>query len=138
MAAGDDLLLFANRQVYEADVASTVIDQIVGLVQAGTISEAQIDRSVARLAEAGVARLGHLLQSARISLNASAAFNPPKPKEVERIALKRPSTGPGTTHGTCSDTAGSVVARFTVPGAQPRLMARAQIVASIAPDAPSG
>ena len=51
VAAGNDLLLFANRQVYEADVASTVIDQIVGLVQAGTISEAQIDRSVARLEE---------------------------------------------------------------------------------------
>jgi beta-N-acetylhexosaminidase len=49
LAAGNDLLLFANTQLYEADVAQATIDEIVGLVEAGTISQDQIDASVARL-----------------------------------------------------------------------------------------
>jgi beta-N-acetylhexosaminidase len=49
LVAGSDLLLFANMQVYEPDIAASTIDSIVGLVEKGTISEAQIDRSVARL-----------------------------------------------------------------------------------------
>jgi beta-N-acetylhexosaminidase len=49
LVAGGDLLLFANMQVYEPDIAASTIDSIVGLVEKGTISEAQIDRSVARL-----------------------------------------------------------------------------------------
>ena len=49
MAAGCDVLLFANQQVYVPDVASRVIDTIVGLVAAGTIDEAAIDTSLARI-----------------------------------------------------------------------------------------
>jgi beta-N-acetylhexosaminidase len=49
LLAGNDLLLFANMQLYEADVAAATIDAIVGLVEAGTISRDQIDASVARL-----------------------------------------------------------------------------------------
>jgi len=49
LAAGNDLLLFANMQLYEPDVAETTIDEIVGLVEAGTISADQIDASVARI-----------------------------------------------------------------------------------------
>ena len=49
LSAGVDLLLFANTQVYESDVASTTIDQVVGLVHDGVIAEEQIDASVARL-----------------------------------------------------------------------------------------
>jgi beta-N-acetylhexosaminidase len=50
LAAGNDLLLFANTQLYEADVVSATIDAIVRLVEDGTVSEAQIDASAARLA----------------------------------------------------------------------------------------
>jgi beta-N-acetylhexosaminidase len=49
LAAGGDLLLFANTQLYEADVASATIDAIVRLVEAGSVSESAIDASVARL-----------------------------------------------------------------------------------------
>jgi beta-N-acetylhexosaminidase len=49
LAAGNDLLLFANMQLYEPDVAETTIDEIVGLVEAGAISADQIDASVARM-----------------------------------------------------------------------------------------
>jgi beta-N-acetylhexosaminidase len=56
LMAGDDLLLFANTQVYDGDIAPTTVDQIVALVRAGTIAEEQIDASVARL-ERMVARL---------------------------------------------------------------------------------
>jgi beta-N-acetylhexosaminidase len=51
LAAGNDLLLFANMQVYEPDVAATVVAGIVGLVEDGTISADQIDRSLGRLQE---------------------------------------------------------------------------------------
>lgn len=49
LTAGNDLLLFANAQLYEPEVASSTIDTIVRLVENGTVSEAQIDASVARL-----------------------------------------------------------------------------------------
>jgi beta-N-acetylhexosaminidase len=49
LLAGNDLLLFANTQLYEAGIASSTIDAIVRLVEAGTVSESQIDASVARL-----------------------------------------------------------------------------------------
>jgi beta-N-acetylhexosaminidase len=50
VGAGNDLLLFANTQLYEANIASTTIDAIVRLVEDGTVSESQIDASVARIA----------------------------------------------------------------------------------------
>jgi beta-N-acetylhexosaminidase len=49
LAAGNDLLLFANQQGYDADLAAKVIDVIDGLVAAGRVTEAQIDRSIARI-----------------------------------------------------------------------------------------
>jgi beta-N-acetylhexosaminidase len=52
MAAGCDVLLFANQQVYVPDVANRVIDTVVALVAAGTIAEAAIDTSLARIAAA--------------------------------------------------------------------------------------
>jgi beta-N-acetylhexosaminidase len=47
--AGDDLLLYANTQLYRTDVVSRTLDSIVELVERGDIDEAQIDASVARL-----------------------------------------------------------------------------------------
>ena len=52
LAAGSDVLLFANQQVYVPDIASRVIDTIVGLVETGVIDEAALDTSVARIAAA--------------------------------------------------------------------------------------
>jgi beta-N-acetylhexosaminidase len=49
LAAGSDLLLFANQQVYEPDVLASTLDTIEELVANGKISEEQIDASVARL-----------------------------------------------------------------------------------------
>jgi beta-N-acetylhexosaminidase len=48
--AGNDLLLFANQQVYDPDVVVKTVDLIEGLVIAGRIDEARIDRSYARVA----------------------------------------------------------------------------------------
>lgn len=47
--AGNDLLLFANQQVYVGDVASRVVEAIVGHVQSGRISAARIAESAARV-----------------------------------------------------------------------------------------
>jgi beta-N-acetylhexosaminidase len=47
--AGDDLLLFANQQDYDAKLATRVIDVIEGLVADGTVAEARIDEAVARV-----------------------------------------------------------------------------------------
>jgi beta-N-acetylhexosaminidase len=47
--AGNDLLLFANQTIYVADLASAVIDTIVGHVVSGRISEGRIDASIERL-----------------------------------------------------------------------------------------
>ena len=48
--AGNDLLLFANQQVYDPDVVAKTLDLIEGLVIAGRIDQARIDRSYARAA----------------------------------------------------------------------------------------
>lgn len=48
--AGNDLLLFANQQVFDADLTTSVVDMIEGLVAQGRITEARIDASVERVA----------------------------------------------------------------------------------------
>ncbi len=47
--AGCDALLFANQQVYDPEIVRHVVDAVEGLVRDGTITEARIDASVARL-----------------------------------------------------------------------------------------
>jgi len=47
--AGNDLLLFANQQVYDPDVVTRTIDLIEGFVTDGRIPEGRIDRSYARV-----------------------------------------------------------------------------------------
>lgn len=47
--AGIDLLLFANQQVYDADIVAHVSDAVLGFVASGRITEARIDESVARI-----------------------------------------------------------------------------------------
>lgn len=47
--AGCDLLLFANQSVYKPARFGQVVDLVEGLVHDGTITEARIDASVARL-----------------------------------------------------------------------------------------
>ena len=49
LEAGNDLLLFANQQVYDDEIVARVVDLVEGLVRAGTITEARIDASLARL-----------------------------------------------------------------------------------------
>jgi beta-N-acetylhexosaminidase len=49
LAAGNDLLLLANQQTYVPDIAGHVVDVVAGLVRDGTISEARIDESYARV-----------------------------------------------------------------------------------------
>lgn len=48
--AGNDLLLFANQQVFDADVTTRVVDVIEGLVAQGRITETRTDASVERVA----------------------------------------------------------------------------------------
>ena len=47
--AGNDLLLFANQQTYDADIVDHVVTTIAGFVTSGRISEARIDESFARV-----------------------------------------------------------------------------------------
>ena len=47
--AGNDLLLFANQTIYVADLATEVIDSIVGHVTSGRIPESRLDVSIERL-----------------------------------------------------------------------------------------
>lgn len=47
--AGVDLLLFANQQVYDANIAEHVVTTVLSLVVSGRITEARIDESVARI-----------------------------------------------------------------------------------------
>jgi beta-N-acetylhexosaminidase len=47
--AGVDLLLFANQQVYDADIVNHVIEAVLGFVASGRISEGRLDESVARI-----------------------------------------------------------------------------------------
>jgi beta-N-acetylhexosaminidase len=50
LGAGNDLLLFANQQSFDPDIATRVLDIVEGLVQGGTVPEARIDEAVARVA----------------------------------------------------------------------------------------
>jgi beta-N-acetylhexosaminidase len=52
IAAGNDLLLFANQQVFVPDVARRVVDIAVDLVARGRLEEARIDAALARIAAA--------------------------------------------------------------------------------------
>jgi beta-N-acetylhexosaminidase len=47
--AGNDLLLFANQQVYDPDIVGKTIDLIERFVTTGRIDEARIDQSYARV-----------------------------------------------------------------------------------------
>jgi len=47
--AGNDLLLFANQQVYDPAIVGWAIDLIEGFVTSGRIAEARIDRSYERV-----------------------------------------------------------------------------------------
>ena len=49
LAAGNDLLLFANQSVYVPDLAMEVVETIAGLVASGRVTEARIDESIERL-----------------------------------------------------------------------------------------
>jgi beta-N-acetylhexosaminidase len=49
LAAGLDLLVYANQQVYDPNVLTQTVDTVVGLVKSGQLTEAQIDQSVARV-----------------------------------------------------------------------------------------
>ena len=47
--AGNDLLLFANQQVYDDGIVSKMIDLVESFIRDGTITEARIDASLARV-----------------------------------------------------------------------------------------
>ena len=47
--AGNDLLLFANQQIYNENIVTWAADLIEGFVTSGRIDEARIDRSYARV-----------------------------------------------------------------------------------------
>jgi beta-N-acetylhexosaminidase len=49
LEAGNDLLLFANQQAYDAKLPSKVVDIIEGFVRSRRITEARIDESIARI-----------------------------------------------------------------------------------------
>lgn len=49
LAAGNDLLLLANQQTYDPGIVEHVVELVAGLVRDGTISEARIDESYARV-----------------------------------------------------------------------------------------
>jgi beta-N-acetylhexosaminidase len=49
LEAGNDLLLFANQQVYDAEIVTKTVDLIEGFVHSGRIPEARIDRSYGRV-----------------------------------------------------------------------------------------
>jgi len=46
---GNDLLLFANQQSFDPDIATRVLDLIEGLVRGGTVPESRVDEAVARV-----------------------------------------------------------------------------------------
>lgn len=47
--AGVDLLVYANQQVYDANVVEATLNTLVGLVKGGHISQGQVDAAVARV-----------------------------------------------------------------------------------------
>ena len=49
LAAGNDLLLFANQQSYDPRVVGRAIDAIVGAVETGRLSESRIDKALERV-----------------------------------------------------------------------------------------
>ncbi len=49
LAAGNDLLLFANQQSYDANVASRVIDVVAGAVESGRLPASRIDQASDRV-----------------------------------------------------------------------------------------
>ncbi|MDI1463888.1 glycoside hydrolase family 3 N-terminal domain-containing protein [Catellatospora sp. KI3] len=49
LAAGVDQLVFGNQAVYDPDIVEGVVGTVLGLVRAGKVTEAQLDRSVARI-----------------------------------------------------------------------------------------
>jgi beta-N-acetylhexosaminidase len=49
LEAGNDLLLFANQSVYVDDLASELVETVVGLMTSGRIAETRIDQSIERL-----------------------------------------------------------------------------------------
>jgi beta-N-acetylhexosaminidase len=59
LEAGNDLLLFANQTVYVADLASELVETIVGHVASGRIPEDRIDASIERL---DLLAVGHVVE----------------------------------------------------------------------------
>lgn len=49
LEAGNDLLLFANQQVYDRAVVTRVLDLVEGLIADGNMSAARVDEAVARI-----------------------------------------------------------------------------------------
>jgi beta-N-acetylhexosaminidase len=49
LEAGLDLLVFANQQTYDPKIVDKALDNVVNLVRTGRITEARIDKSVARV-----------------------------------------------------------------------------------------
>jgi beta-N-acetylhexosaminidase len=49
LEAGVDLLVFANQQVYDANIVQSTVDNVVGLVRQGHLTQAQIDQAVSRV-----------------------------------------------------------------------------------------
>ena len=50
--AGNDMLLFANQQIYDPELPTKVIDTVESLVRSGRVTEAAIERSVDRASTA--------------------------------------------------------------------------------------
>ena len=49
LEAGVDLLVFANQQVYDTNIVQSTVDNVVGLVRQGHLTQAQIDQAVVRV-----------------------------------------------------------------------------------------
>jgi beta-N-acetylhexosaminidase len=49
LQAGVDQLIFGNQAVYDPAIVEQTVDLVLRLVQAGKVTTAQIDRSVARI-----------------------------------------------------------------------------------------
>jgi beta-N-acetylhexosaminidase len=49
LEAGVDLLVYANQQVYDTNIVQSTVDNVVGLVRQGHLTQAQIDQAVSRV-----------------------------------------------------------------------------------------
>ena len=49
LQAGVDQLVFCNQAVYDTAIVAETVDLVLGLIRAGKVTTAQIDRSVARI-----------------------------------------------------------------------------------------